>query len=333
LRVLGQDSMRRREFIKLIGATASMPLAARAQGSMPVIGFLGSQTPSSYTPLVAAFREGLREAGFVEGQNVAIEYRWAEEQSDRLPGLAAELVQRRVAVIAAIGGAASGLAGKAATASIPIVFTSGIDPVEAGLVSSLNRPGGNVTGVSWFTSELAAKRVALLHELVPVATDVAFLVDPRTRESASQSRLAQEAASQLGHRLFVLNASTPGEIDAAFVALQAQGARALVVASAPFFLSHRQQVTALAARHAIPCIHSERYSVVDGGLMSYGNNLSDAYRRAGMYVGRILKGDRPSDLPIYRSTLFELVINLKTAKTLGLELSPSLLARADEVIE
>jgi putative tryptophan/tyrosine transport system substrate-binding protein len=326
--------VRRREFIKLIfGAAASSPFAARAQGSMPVIGFLGSQTPSSYVPLVAAFREGLREAGFVEGQNVVIEYRWAEEQSDRLPGLAAELVQRRVAVIAAIGGAASGLAVKAATASIPIVFTTGLDPVEAGLVSSLNRPGGNVTGISWFSSELAAKRVALLHELVPAGADVAFLVDPRTPESVRQPRLAQEAASQLGHRLFVLNASTPDEIDAAFMALLAQGARALVVASAPFFLSHRQQINALAARHAIPCVHGERYSVVDGGLMSYGNNLSDAYRRAGMYVGRILKGDRPGDLPIYRSTLFELVINLKTAKALGITVPPSLLARADEVIE
>jgi putative ABC transport system substrate-binding protein len=326
--------MRRREFIRLIvGAAASSPFAARAQGPTPVIGFLSSQSSSSYAPLLAAFREGLREAGFIEGQNVTIEYRWAEGQSDRLPGLAAEWVRRRVAVIAATGGAASGLAAKATTASIPIVFTSGIDPVEAGLVSSLNRPGANVTGISWFTSELAAKRVALLHELVPVTTDVAFLVDSRTPESASQSRLAQEAAAQLGHRLIVLNAGTPGEIDAAFVALQAQGARALILASSPFFVSRRQQIITLAAQHAIPCIYGERYEVADGGLMSYGNNLSDAYRRTGMYVGRILRGDRPGDLPVDRSTLFELVINLKTAKTLGLELSPSLLVRADEVIE
>jgi len=326
--------MKRREFIRLIvGAAASSPLAVRAQGPIPLIGFLSSQSQSGYTALIAAFREGLREAGFVEGQNVVIEYRWAEGQSDRLPGLAAELVRQRVAVIAATGGVASGLAGKAATASIPIVFTAGLDPVEAGLVSSLNRPGGNVTGISWFTSELAAKRVALLHELVPTATDVAFLVDPRTPESVSQKRLAQEAAQQLGHRLLVLNASTADEIDAAFTALVAQSARALILASSPFFVSRRQQIIALASRHAIPCIYGERYEVADGGLMSYGNNLTDAYRRTGMYVGRILKGDRPGDLPVDRSTLFELVVNLKTAKALGIELSPSLLARADEVIE
>jgi putative tryptophan/tyrosine transport system substrate-binding protein len=325
--------MRRREFIKLIGATASVPFAARAQGSMPVIGFLSSQSPDSYAPLLAAFRDGLREAGFVEGQNVVIEYRWAEGQPDRLPAQAAELVRRRVAVIATTGGAASGLAGKAATASIPIVFTTGLDPVEAGLVSSLNRPGGNVTGISWFTSELAAKRVALLHELLPDASDLALLVDPRTSESALQLQLAQEAARQLGHRLLILNASTAGEIDSALAALLAQGVRALVLASSPFFVSRRQQIVTLTAKHAIPCIYGERYEVADGGLMSYGNNLSDAYRRAAMYVGRILKGDRAGGLPVDRSTIFELVINLKTAKTLGLELSPSLLARADEVIE
>ena len=326
--------MSRREFIKLIvGMTVTPPLAVLAQGSMPVIGLLSSQSSSGYAPLMAAFREGLREAGFVEGQNVTIEYRWAEGQTDRLPGLAADLVHRRVAVIAATGGVASGLAAKAATTSIPIVVSAGLDPVEAGLVSSLNRPGGNVTGISWFTTELAAKRVALLHELLPDATDVALLVDPSTPESAAQPRLAQEAARQLGHRLFVLNASTPREIDAAFAALLAQGARALVIASGPSFVNRRQQITTLAARHAIPCIYGERYAVADGGLMSYGNNLTDAYRRNAIYVGRILKGDRPGDLPIDRSTKFELVINLKTAKTLGLNIPATLLARADEVIE
>jgi putative ABC transport system substrate-binding protein len=326
--------MQRREFIKLIGGVAaSMPFAARAQGSMPVVGFLSSQTSNGYTPLLAAFREGLRDAGFIEGQNVSIEYRWAEGEPDRLPARATDLVHRQVNVIAATGGSASGLASKAATASIPIVFTTGEDPVEAGLVPSLNRPGGNVTGISWFTSELAAKRVALLHELVPTATDVAFLVDPRTSESASQRRLAQDAAQQLGHRLFVVNASTPGEIDAAFASFPAHGVSALVVASSPLFLSRRQQIIALAARYAIPCIYGEPFAVADGGLMSYGNDLSDAYHRAAIYAGRILRGNRPGELPIDRSTKFELVINLKTAKALGLEFSPSLLARADDVIE
>lgn len=325
--------MQRREFIGLVGGAAAWPLAARAQQVMPVVGFLSSQSPNGYAPFAAAFRDGLREAGFVEGQNVAIEYRWAEGHADRLPALAADLVHRQVAVIAATGGAESGLAAKAVTATTPIVFNTGEDPVEVGLVTSLNRPGGNVTGISWFAAEVTAKRVALLHELTPAAAALALLVDTSNPEGASLPPRAQEAARTIGRPLIVLQASTPDEIDTAFATLLQQGARALVVASGPFFVNRRAQIIALAARHAIPSIFPGRESPAAGGLMSYGNSLPDAYRRNAVYVGRILKGDKPGDLPVDRSTKFQLVINLKTAKALALDVPAMLLARADEVIE
>jgi putative ABC transport system substrate-binding protein len=325
--------MRRRQFIGFMGGAAAWPVAAYAQQTMRVVGFLSGQSPTSFTPFAAAFRNGLREAGFVEGQNIAIEYRWAEGHADRLPALAVDLVRREVAVIAATGGAESGLAAKAATAATPIVFNTGEDPVEIGLVKSLNRPGGNVTGISWFATEVTAKRVVLLHELAPAATAIALLVDTSNPEGASQPPRAQEAARAVGRPLIVLKASTSDEIETAFANLQQQGARALVVASGPFFVSRREQIIALAARYSIPCIFSGRESPAAGGLMSYGNNLPDAYRRNAVYVGRILKGDLPGDLPIDRSTKFELVINLKTAKALGLDVPGMLLARADEVIE
>jgi ABC-type uncharacterized transport system substrate-binding protein len=328
-----ETCMRRRVFFKILSGAAVWPLAAHAQQVMPVVGFLSGQSPNSYAPFAAAFRDGLREAGFVEGQNVAIEYRWAEGHADRLPALAADLVHRQVAVIAATGGAESGLAAKAVTTTTPIVFNTGEDPVEVGLVTSLNRPGGNVTGISWFATELAAKRVALLHELAPAATAVALLVDTSNPEGTSQLPRAQEAALAVGRPLIVLNASTSDEIETAFANLYQQGVRALVVASGPVFVNRRAQIIALAARYAIPCIFSGRESPAAGGLVSYGNNLPDAYRRNAVYVGRILKGDKPGDLPIDRSTKFELVINLKTAKALGLDVPATLLVSADEVIE
>jgi putative ABC transport system substrate-binding protein len=268
---------------------------------MPVIGFLNGQSPRSFVPQLAAFHQGLKQIGYIEGRNVAIEYRWAEGQLDRLPGLAADLVQRRVAVISATGGLASSLAATAATATVPIVFSIGGDPVKAGLVTSLNRPGGNVTGVSWFNAELTAKRLALLHELVPGAGIVAMLVNPREPNAGMQLADVQDAAR--------------------------------VVASDPFYLNRRDQIIALAARHAMPAIYSNRDYVTAGGLMSYGNNLPDAYRRNGIYAGRILKGDKPGDLPVDQSTKFELVINLETVKALGLDLPLSLQIRVDEVIE
>jgi putative tryptophan/tyrosine transport system substrate-binding protein len=324
----------RRKFLATLGgAAAAWPLAARAQQPMPVIGFLNSLGPNDRPNLPAAFRRGLGETGFVDGRNVAIEYRFAENQHDRLPALAADLVSRKVNVIAATGGGASVLAAMAATKTIPIVFTTAGDPVQEGYVTSLNRPGGNVTGVSWFHGLLAGKALGLLHELVSNAAVVALLVNPKLPESARTRSDAQEAARALGRQLLILDASTASEIDAAFAAMRERRAGALLIGADPFFSSRLQQIVALAARDAIPAMYVNREFVEEGGLTSYGNDTPDSYRRAGVYVGRILNGASPADLPVDQATKFEFLINLRTAKKLGLDVPPGLSARADEVIE
>jgi putative tryptophan/tyrosine transport system substrate-binding protein len=326
--------VRRRDFISLIGGAAACPFGARAQqAAKSVVGFLSSQSPEGYGPYAKAFREGLGEAGFVEGQNVAVEYRWARGNFDQLPALAAELVQRQVDVIASTGGVVTAQAVMKATTSIPIVFNSGEDPVQAGLVQSLNRPGGNVTGVSWFNVDAAAKRLALLHQMVPAASTAALMGNPKDPEHAPALAAVKDAARTLGLDLVSLEAFTPEQIESGFKVLLEQNVGLLVIASGAFFINQRRQLIALTAQHHIPCIYTGNESANDGGLMSYGNNLTDAYRRNALYVGRILKGDKPGDLPIDRSTKFELVINLKAVKTLGLTVPPTLLATADEVIE
>jgi putative ABC transport system substrate-binding protein len=325
----------RRTFLAALGgAAAAWPLAARAQQpAMPVIGFLNSLRQSDRPNLQAGFRRGLSEAGYVDGRNVTIEYRFAENQHDRLPALAADLIGRKVAVIAATGGGASVLAAMAATGTIPIVFTTGGDPVHQGYVRSLNRPGGNVTGVSWFSNLISGKGLGLLHELVPNAAAIAMLVNPKLPESARMQSEAHEAARTLGRQLLVLNASSASEIDAAFATMRERRAGALLVGADPFLSSRSQQIVALAARDAIPAMHPNREFVEEGGLISYGNDTADGYRRAGVYVGRILNGAKPADLPVDQATKFELVVNVKAAKAVGLTIPESFLARADEVIE
>jgi putative ABC transport system substrate-binding protein len=325
---------RRRDFIKAIAASAvAWPLAGRAQQSVPLIGFLSSRSPSESANVVAAFRQGLRETGFVEGQNLAIAFRWAEGQYDRLPALAAELVGLRVAALYAAGGPPAALAAKAATSTIPVVFSAASDPVDVGLVASLNRPGGNVTGMSLFAAELWAKNVEMLKEFVPTATVMAYLVNPSTPNLATYLKGAAEAASVLGVDIQLLHASRESEIDQAFASLTRLRVGGLVVPNEPYLDSQRNKITALAAGHAIPALYNLREYVTAGGLVSYGPSLPDTYRRSAAYVGRILKGEKPADLPVQVPTKFELVINLKTAKALGLAVPPTLLARADEVIE
>ena len=328
--------MRRREFITLVGATAAgWPLRARAQqAAMPVVGFLGTTTANDFTDRVAAFREGLKEAGYVEGQNVVIEYRWPEGNYDRLAALAADLVRRQVAVIAAVGGEPSPLAAKAATATIPIVFSIGRDPVKLGLVASLNRPGGNITGVNFLQSELGVKRLGLLHELLPKATVIGMLINPNFADAEIDLKEVQEAALPLGLQINVLRASTEGDINTAFATLVQQKVDGLVLANdALFYGPARRQLIALAARHAIPAVYFFREFPVEGGLMSYAPSLIQAYHQVGIYTGEILKGAKPADLPVVQPNKFEFVINLKTAKALGLTFPPGLVAIADDVIE
>jgi putative tryptophan/tyrosine transport system substrate-binding protein len=325
--------MRRREFITLLGgAAAAWPVAARSQqAAMPVVGFVRSTSLAFSVPMVAAFRQGLTAAGFNEGQNVAIEYRFADNQLGRLQGLVAELIRLPVAAIVANVNAA--LAAKAATTTVPIVFATGSNPVVDGLVASLNRPGGNVTGVSFVSGLLGPKRLDMLRQLVPAAATMAMLVGTDTLEARIERRDVELAAQALGQQLIIAPVSSEGEFDGAFTSIVGRGAKALLVGSSPFLTSNRERVVALAARHAIPAVYALREFVVVGGLMSYGASIAEAYRQAGLYAGRVLKGEKPADLPVMQSTKFELVINLKTAKALGLDVPATLLVTADEVIE
>jgi putative ABC transport system substrate-binding protein len=327
--------MKRRDFITLLGgAAAAWPLVARAQQPLPVVGFISNSNADTSARRVAGFRKGLSETGYVEGQNVTVEYHWLEGQYDRLPALAADLVRRRVAVIATPGVTPATLAVKAATSTIPIVFGAADDPVKLGLVASLARPGGNATGVNWFGLEVTSKRLALLHELVPRAARIAVLVNPGDAQGSEATlKGVREAAHTLGLEVLVGNASTGAEIDAAFVAFRRERAEALFVANNQLFGTRRVQLATLAARDGLPTSYGVRDFVEAGGLMSYGTPLADMYRQVGVYTGTILKGTKPADLPVMQSTKFEFIINLQTAKALGLDVPPTLVARADEVIE
>jgi putative tryptophan/tyrosine transport system substrate-binding protein len=330
------SDMRRREFITLLGgAAATWPLTARPQqpGKLPLIGYLGPESPAVFASRVRAFRQGLGETGYAEGRNVAIEFRWAEGQHNRLPALAADLVARQAAVIVAPGGAPGGLAAKSATTTIPIVFEMGADPVAIGLVGNMNRPGGNLTGVSSLNVQVTPKRLEILHEVVPAAAEIAVLVNPTSPTTDSQLRNLQAAARALGLQLHVLHASTERDFDAVFVTLLQLRAGGLVVASDGFFATHSEQLAALTVRHAVPAIHQSRDFAIAGGLMSYAGSFLESHRQAGVYTGRILKGDKPADLAVQRVTKVELFINLKAAKNLGVTFPLSLLGRADQLIE
>ena len=327
--------LRRRSFITLLaGAAAALPLAARAQQTaMPVIGFLHSASADTFRAQLAAFHQGLRDGGYVEGENVAIEYRWAEGRFERLPAMAADLVRQNVSVIAALGGNSSNLAAKAATDTIPVVFVSGSDPVKLGLVASLSRPGGNITGISFFIADVVAKQLGLLRELVPGARIVVLLLNPKSPEAQRQQPEAREAARALGLELRIHHAATPWEIDQSFSTMVQEGAGALILGADPFFGSRVGQIVGLASRHRIPAMYYRSEYAAAGGLMSYGTSIADAYRQGARYVARVLRGAKPSELPVLQPTKFELVINLKTAKALDLAIPAGVLAIANEVIE
>jgi putative ABC transport system substrate-binding protein len=325
--------LKRREFITLLGGAGVWPFEARAQRSTPIVGFLSSRSPDESDSAVSAFRHGLGQTGYSEGKNVTIEYRWAEGHYDRLPELAAELVRRQVAVIAATGGEPSPLAAKAATSTIPIVFTAGGDPVEFGLVPSLGPPGGNVTGVTFFFASIGPKRLELVHQLRPNASTIAMLINPNYQPGPVEARDVQTGAASLGVQINGLNASTESQVDAAFTTIVQQKVEALIVGTDPFLLGRRDQLVRLASQYGIPTIYFAREFVEAGGLISYGPSITVGYRQVGTYVGRILNGEKPADMPVLQPTVFVLFINLKTAKALGLELSQTLLALADEVIE
>jgi putative ABC transport system substrate-binding protein len=324
--------MRRREFITLLGAAAAWPLAARAQ-QKPTIGFLNSGSANAYPDRIIAFHQGLRQLGYVEGENVAVDYRWALGEYERLPALAAELVERRVSVLIATGGEPAALAAKSATSTIPIVFAIGGDPIKLGLVASYNRPGGNATGANILAAEMDGKRLGLLHELIPNAARVGLLLNPNFPAYPTQLNELQRAATIIGLQVEVLRANTDGEIDAAFEIAFRKRVGALILAASPFFDTRRDKLVALATGHALPTVYHFREFAVAGGLMSYGVSIPHIYRQVGVYAGRILSGESPANLPVQQPTTFELVVNLETAKTLGIEVPPTLLARADEVIE
>jgi putative tryptophan/tyrosine transport system substrate-binding protein len=326
--------MKRREFLGVLGgAAAAWPLAARAQNPTPLIGFLGGASAAPWTTFVTAFRAGLKDMGYVEGENLTIEFRWAEGRYDRLPGLAEDLVRRKVAVLVSTGGLATAQAAKAATTTIPIVFTLGSDPVQTGIVTSLNRPGGNITGIHLLTAVIDTKRLSLLRDTVPTNKLIAVLVNQTNPNARNQEKSIPEAAHGFGIKVHLLHASTRSELDEGFAKFAQMGAGALLVSADPFFNEQRNYIVALASRYAIPAMYEQRAFALAGGLMSYGTDFIDAYRQAGVYTGRILKGERPADLPVALSTKFNLVINLKTAKALGLTIPSGVLAIADDVID